>query len=130
MRRSLLCSRRATVVPAEQVTRTIDGVTVYVVTPVDCDDDRIVLSLHGGALIMMGGPACAALAVTAAAGTGLPTWGVDYRMPPDHPYPTPLDDCVAVYRALLTERDPDRIIISGGSAGGNLAAALDRAGSR
>lgn len=115
---------RTAVVPAEQVTRTIDGVTVYVVTPVDCDDDRIVLSLHGGALIMMGGPACAALAVTAAAGTGLPTWGVDYRMPPDHPYPTPLDDCVAVYRALLTERDPDRIIVSGGSAGGNLAAAL------
>ena len=37
----------------------------------------------------------------AAARTGLHTWAVDYRMPPDHPYPTPLDDCVAVYRALL-----------------------------
>jgi epsilon-lactone hydrolase len=49
---------------------------------------------------------------------------VDYRMPPDHPYPTPLDDCVAVYRALLEQRSPEQIVVGGGSAGGNLAAAL------
>ena len=52
------------------------------------------------------------------------TWGVDYRMPPDHPYPTPLDDCIAVYRALLEERPPEKIVVGGGSAGGNLVAAM------
>ncbi len=52
------------------------------------------------------------------------TWSVDYRMPPDHPYPTALDDCVAVYRRLLEERAPEDIIVGGASAGGNLAAAL------
>ena len=61
---------------------------------------------------------------SAAARAGLHTWGVDYRMPPDHPYPTPLDDCVAVYRALLEERSPDKIVVGGGSAGGNLVAAM------
>ena len=45
-------------------------------------------------------------------------------MPPDYPYPAALDDCVAAYRALLRERSPKEIIVSGGSAGGNLAAAL------
>ena len=45
-------------------------------------------------------------------------------MPPDHPYPTPLDDCVAVYRALLDVRPPDKIVVGGGSAGGNLVAAM------
>jgi acetyl esterase/lipase len=45
-------------------------------------------------------------------------------MPPDHPYPTPLDDCVAVYRALLDERAPEKIVVGGGSAGGNLVAAM------
>ena len=59
-----------------------------------------------------------------AARAGLHTWAVDYRMPPDHPYPAPLDDCVAVYRALLEERPPEKIVVGGGSAGGNLAAAM------
>ncbi len=51
-------------------------------------------------------------------------WAVDYRMPPDHPFPAALDDCLAAYRALLAERPPERIVIGGASAGGNLAAAL------
>ncbi len=44
-------------------------------------------------------------------------------MPPDHPYPTPLDDCVAAYQALLHEHRPEEIIVLGTSSGGNLAAA-------
>src|SRR3546814_17638093 len=44
-------------------------------------------------------------------------------MPPDHPFPAGLDDCVAVYRALLTEYGADAIVIGGSSAGGHLAAA-------
>ena len=64
------------------------------------------------------------MGANAAVRTGLHTWAVDYRMPPDHPYPTPLDDCVAVYRALLERKPPEQIVVGGGSAGGNLAAAL------
>jgi epsilon-lactone hydrolase len=64
------------------------------------------------------------MATNSAARTGLHTWSVDYRMPPDFPYPTPLDDCVAVYRALLEVKRPEQIVVGGGSAGGNLAAAL------
>ena len=45
-------------------------------------------------------------------------------MPPDHPFPTPLDDCLTAYRLLLDERSSDDIIVGGTSAGGNLAAAL------
>jgi monoterpene epsilon-lactone hydrolase len=45
-------------------------------------------------------------------------------MPPDHPYPAALDDCIAVYRRLLEVQPPARIVVGGASAGGNLAAAL------
>jgi acetyl esterase/lipase len=107
--------------------REIAGVHVNVITPegVDADDDCVILlDIHGGALIAGGGEACKLMNTSTAARAGLHTWGVDYRMPPDHPFPTPLDDCVAVYRALLEQRPPERIVVGGGSAGGNLVAAM------
>jgi monoterpene epsilon-lactone hydrolase len=48
---------------------------------------------------------------------------VDYRVPPAHPYPAALDDCLGVYKHLLDRHAPASIAISGLSAGGNLAAA-------
>jgi len=45
-------------------------------------------------------------------------------MPPDHPFPAGLDDCLTAYEALLADHRPEEIIVGGASAGGNLAAAL------
>jgi acetyl esterase/lipase len=114
-------------IPATVEAREIAGVHVNVVTPegVDASDGApIQLDIHGGALVAGGGEACKLMNTGTAARAGMYTWGVDYRMPPDHPYPTPLDDCVAVYRALLEERPPEKIVVGGGSAGGNLVAAM------
>lgn len=105
----------------------IDGVRTYVVRAPDVPDEAstpIYLDIHGGALISGGGEACLAMAAGGARNSGMIHWAVDYRMPPLHPYPAPLDDCMTVYRRLLTQRDPADIVVGGGSAGGNLAAAL------
>ena len=56
--------------------------------------------------------------------SGFAAVAVDYRMPPEHPYPAALDDCVAAYRYILERHAPDDIVVGGRSAGGNLAAAL------
>jgi acetyl esterase/lipase len=48
---------------------------------------------------------------------------VDYRMPPDFPFPAALDDAMAVWRELLTRHDPHRMGIFGTSAGGGLTLA-------
>jgi monoterpene epsilon-lactone hydrolase len=106
---------------------TVGAVIVYDIVPngiVADDTSPIYLFLHGGGLYLGGGEACRLTAEKMAAVTGLRVWAVDYRMPPEHPYPTPLEDCLAVYRGLLDVRAPECIAVGGASAGGNLAAAL------
>jgi epsilon-lactone hydrolase len=107
--------------------RTIDGVPVFEVTPAEVDvsgDTPILLDIHGGGLVYGSGEACRVMAVLAVARSDIWTWSPDYRMPPAHPFPASLDDCMTVYRALLARTGPGRIVVGGASAGGNLAAAL------
>ncbi len=51
---------------------------------------------------------------------------VDYRLAPEHPFPTPLEDChdALVWLAERDEVDARRVAIGGASAGGGLAAGL------
>lgn len=122
-------------VTTEQLASTFDvrladqeagGVPVTVGTPNTWSDDdqRVVLSLHGGGWIQGGGGMISVLALMDAANFGLRSWAVDYRMPPEHAFPAHLDDCLTVYRAMLEQHDPRDIVVSGTSAGANLAAAL------
>lgn len=113
-------------VQADTEERVVDGARVFDITPAGLDGSQrgVVLDMHGGALILCGGPLCRLMGLGLAAKVGRRVWTVDYRMPPDHPYPAALDDCLAAYRALLRERAPQEIVVNGGSAGGNLAAAL------
>jgi acetyl esterase/lipase len=112
--------------PVTVTSRDLAGGRVYEITPdgLGDADDRVYLDIHGGGFIWGGGELCATMATGTALRMGARVWAVDYRMPPDHPFPAALDDCLAAYRALLGVRSPDRIIVGGASAGGNLAAAL------
>jgi len=113
--------------PLSVVETEIRGVRTYVLRGEGVDegaDTPIYLDIHGGALIMGGGEACRLMASWGAVVNGMVSWAPDYRMPPLHPYPIPLDDCLAVYRELLAVRQPHDIFVGGASAGGNLAAAL------
>lgn len=113
--------------PVETADTEIAGVHVFVMRPPEVaadDDGPVYLEIHGGGLVFGGGDLCRLMSTPAAMARGMTTWSVDYRMPPLHPYPAAPDDCVAVYRALLEQRDPRDIFVGGASAGGNLAAAL------
>ena len=109
-----------------QETRNTDGVTTYVITPAGVaeDDPHVYLDIHGGGFFIGRGEACRLMAIGMALRLGMRTVSVDYRMPPDHPFPAGLDDCLAVYRDLLKTHRPEDIVVGGVSAGGNLAAAL------
>lgn len=110
---------------AKVETRVIGGTTVHVATPADgVDDDVVYVDLHGGGLVFGGGEVCRIGAQMQAAQLGMTCWGIDYRMPPVHPYPAGLDDCLVTYRRLLETYPATHIVIGGRSAGANLAAAM------
>lgn len=80
--------------------------------------------IHGGGFVTGGGELCSILAKLRAADYGVEVFSPDYRQLPDHPYPSSLDDCMAAYREVLKYYAPADLVVTGSSAGGNLAAAL------
>jgi epsilon-lactone hydrolase len=120
-------SRLPADLPLTESSFQIDGVTTYHFRPdqvEDGPDTPIYLDIHGGGLVLGGGEVCRLMGRGSSVMRPMITWSVDYRMPPRHPYPAALDDCLAAYRQLLDEREPHDIFVGGASAGGNLAPAL------
>jgi epsilon-lactone hydrolase len=104
----------------------LNGVAVYVGTAKTIPAShrgKVVLDLHGGGFIFNGGEAVRLEAGRMAARFECVVYAVDYRMPPEYPFPAALDDVVAAYRAMLKKFKPAEVVFMGESAGGNLAAA-------
>ena len=117
----------AAMFPHTSVTREIAGVIVREITPASLDPAKsglLLIHFHGGGYVMNGGEASTGEAVLAAHYSGIRAISVDYRMAPDHPFPAGLDDAVAVWKALLTERPAAAMAAFGTSAGGGLTLAL------
>jgi acetyl esterase/lipase len=86
----------------------------------------VVLYLHGGAYALCSSQTHRKLCMEIVKCTGATVFCPDYRRPPEHPWPTPVDDSVGAYRWLLEARaiPASRIVVVGDSAGGGLAVAL------
>jgi acetyl esterase len=85
------------------------------------------LYLHGGGGVVGDLDSHDFICAELAAALGTMVVAVDYRLAPEHPFPAGFEDCLKVWRALRSGPfwfDPERMVVAGDSAGGNLAAAL------
>jgi len=101
----------------------VGGVKAYNVKPAVISEknrDRLLIHLHGGVRVLNPGESGTREAILMAGFTGYRVISVDYRMPPDFPFPAALDDSVAVYREMLKSHEARKIGIFGTSAGGSL----------
>jgi monoterpene epsilon-lactone hydrolase len=105
---------------------TIAGVKAYIVTPAalpSSNRNRLLVHLHGGGFVAGGGEAATTEAIVMAGIGGFRVISIDYRMPPQAPFPAALDDALTVWEALAQTVKPQNMAIFGASAGGGLALA-------
>uniref|UniRef100_A0A7S4FZP2 Alpha/beta hydrolase fold-3 domain-containing protein n=1 Tax=Eutreptiella gymnastica TaxID=73025 RepID=A0A7S4FZP2_9EUGL len=81
---------------------------------------RTILFLHGGAYCTCGSATHRSLLCWLAKYTNSCVLAIDYRRPPENPFPAPLDDAVSAYVWLIQRMPAGRIIFAGDSAGGAL----------
>jgi acetyl esterase/lipase len=92
--------------------------------PAGADQSRIVVYFHGGGY-MFGTPRNTGhVTARLARASRSHAFSVDYRLSWKAPFPAPVEDALAVYRALLARGyEPSSIALAGDSAGGGLVIA-------
>lgn len=113
----------ATVLP-EDITiseETLGGVFCEWVRDPNALDDHILIHIHGGGG-RLGTPfVYRGFAANLTKATECKVVVPDYRLVPENKFPCAIEDCVAVFEALIAKGiAPDRIMVSGDSAGGGI----------
>ncbi len=108
------------------------------ITETDCDgvrtelfqknkenpSDRVILYFHGGAYIAGSPQSHQDMTARLVLKTDIDILSVDYRLAPEHTYPSQLNEAITAYRWLLARGyQAEKTAIGGDSAGGNLALA-------
>jgi acetyl esterase/lipase len=102
---------------------TIAGVKCRWVGVPESRPERILLYLHGGGYALGSLDTHMELMARIARVCRCRVLGADYRLAPEYPFPAAVEDAVAVFRALQTDRGESKLAIAGDSAGGGLTAA-------
>jgi epsilon-lactone hydrolase len=105
---------------------TIAGVKTFAIVPESIAAEnrgRLLIHVHGGAYVFYGGESGTREAILMAHHGRIKVISVDYRMPPDHPFPAAIDDTVAVWKEAIKRNKPASIGLFGTSTGGGLTLA-------
>ena len=94
------------------------------VTPPEVNDDRVILSLHGGAYFLNYGNPHRNFVARIGRSAKMRVLIPDFRLSPEHPFPAALQDVTVAYQWLLKQGYSQMDIVAvGESSGGGLALA-------
>jgi acetyl esterase len=102
---------------------------IRIYRPTDRKDAPAILYFHGGGFVLNFLDIYDASLTRLANQSGCTVISVNYQKAPEHPFPTPFDDCYATYLWVKEHADELRInsqwiAVAGDSAGANLASAV------
>jgi acetyl esterase/lipase len=107
--------------------RVIGNVPCFVITPKVIpakNRNRLLVHVHGGAYVFAPGESGTLEAIIMAGFSHMKVISIDYRMPPDFPYPAAMDDAMAVWKQVGKLARPANIAIFGTSTGGGMTLAM------
>jgi acetyl esterase len=135
--RESMRSRTAALGPVEDVARVEDhrvpvsggAIDVRCYTPAGAGPFPALVFFHGGGWVIGDVYTHDGICRSLANASGCAVASVDYRLAPEHKYPTAVEDAFAATRWIAREAarlgiDARRLAVGGDSAGGNLAAAV------
>ena len=100
------------------------GVEGEWIAPADAPSDKAILYFHGGGFRIGSVSSHRDLIARTACASGCRVLGINYRLAPEHRFPSALDDALAAYAWMHRQGlKPANIAFAGDSAGGNLALA-------
>jgi acetyl esterase len=107
----------------------LGGVATRLYHPAPGQMSPVAFLMHGGGWVIGTLETADNMARRLANQSGCAILSVDYRLAPEHPFPAPLDDCLAAIAALPSQAAElglraEGYAVIGDSAGGNLAAAV------
>ncbi|MCH5641774.1 MULTISPECIES: alpha/beta hydrolase [unclassified Gordonia (in: high G+C Gram-positive bacteria)] len=93
------------------------------------ESSGLLVFFHGGGFVLGSRISHDGLVRRLALGADVDVLSVDYRLAPEHPFPAAVEDAVAAWRFAVEAaprwgRSPNRIVVGGDSAGGNLSAVV------
>lgn len=113
--------------PGGQVVSVDADVSVRVFRPASArQPSPALLWIHGGGMVLGDAAQDSGFCRRVADKLNVVVISVEYRLAPQHPFPTPLEDCYTALQWLADQPDidPARIAVGGASAGAGLTAAL------
>lgn len=105
----------------------IAGIPVFVLTPKSIAknlENKVIFYIHGGGYILGHGVSCITEAIPMAAQNGYKVICVDYRMAPEYPFPTAIDDTFAAYQETVKTYGAENVAVFGSSTGGAMTLIL------
>ncbi len=108
----------------ENFTIAVEGATIAARQYEPREAAATILWIHGGGWTICDLDSHDAMCRVLANASGCRVLAVDYRLAPEHPFPTPLEDCWAALKWVAAEYPEAPLVLGGDSAGGNMTAVL------